>query len=66
MSVSEMESLTSSEFVAIIEFLRRYVSVDMDPFENWKFGSNKGKVFVEFSLAPRGPENAYDDVGGSP
>ncbi|MEO0437357.1 MAG: hypothetical protein AAF098_10650 [Pseudomonadota bacterium] len=60
-----MESLTSSEFEVMIELLQRYVSADMDQFENWKFESNKGRVFVEISLEPRDPDSSYDEVGGT-
>lgn len=57
-----MTPLDKEEFTLMVSLLRRYANYNMDQFENWKFDSNKGSVFISLSLKADDFEFAYDDL----
>ena len=57
-----MEKLSDSEFHQMISLLHRYMSVDMDQFENWSFDTEYGPVYAELTRIPSGSSSAYDNL----
>ncbi len=57
-----MEKLSDSEFNQMISLLHRYMSVDMDQFENWSFNTEHGPVYAELTRTPSGSTSAYDNL----
>ncbi|WP_020414909.1 hypothetical protein [Microbulbifer variabilis] len=57
-----MEKLSQEELKQMFCLIRRFADTDLDQFEHWKFDSDKGKVFIELALVPRGSEDAYIEV----
>ncbi len=57
-----MEKLSNSEFYQMIFLLHRYMSADMDQFENWSFDTEYGPVYAELTRVPSGPPSGYDNL----
>ena len=56
------KKLSDKELRQMVILLKRYASMDMDQFDLWKFDTDFGKVFVEISMKPSGPEESYTDI----
>ena len=56
------QKLSEEELCQMATLLKRYASTDMDQFDLWKFDTDFGKVFVEISMKPSGPKEAYSDI----
>jgi hypothetical protein len=61
-----MEKLTESELQQMLSLIKRFASTELDQFEHWKFDTEIGKVYLELSLRPTGPAEAYMEVGNLP
>jgi hypothetical protein len=62
--VSEPARVTEEELRSLVRLLRRYSETDMDQFENWRFATSFGDVFVQISRepAPGATRDSYSDL----
>lgn len=58
------ESLTPSEIEVLRSLLQRFTEHELDQFENWRFDTSYGPVFVAFTrkLPPGWPAEAFTPV----
>ena len=61
----EPQRLTDDELRILVRLLHRFAVADMDQFENWRFPTEYGEVYVSMSRAPIPPAvpDSYDDLG---
>lgn len=60
--MKSFEKLSDEEIRQMATLIKRYACTDMDQFDLWKFDTDFGKIFVEISMKPSGPEEAYSDI----
>lgn len=50
--MTDAQGLSDEEMLTLVSLLRRYVAHDMDQWENWRFATEYGDVFVSISRKP--------------
>ncbi len=60
--MNESQKLSESEFSEMLRLIHRFSVSEMDQWEQWKFDSEFGKVFVSITRQPSGPEEAYAEL----
>ena len=59
----DLESkLTDEEHRQMVKFLYRYANTELDQFENVKFDTKHGRVYISISRSSDGYDNAFDDI----
>lgn len=56
------KTLTEAEFAQMLKLLKRYVTSEMDQWELWTFDTHFSKIYVNISMQPSAPEEAYIDM----
>ena len=49
--LNSIEKLTDEEMIQMFKLVKRYVETEMDQFENWKFDSKYGKVYLSIAIS---------------
>lgn len=60
--MQNIDKLSKGEFSAMLAFLKRFSTTEMDQFEHWKIETEFGKVYIELARVPSGSEEAYVDL----
>ena len=57
-----MRKLKDDEYKLMFQLLLRHSETEMDQWDQWKFESKFGRVYVTVSRSPNGEDDAWDDV----
>ena len=60
--MAESAKMSEEEFALMVTLLNRYVTTEMDQWELWSFDTEFSKIYVQISMKPNGPEDAYTSV----
>lgn len=56
------QKLSKDEFREMLSLIKRYVTTEMDQWELWKFSTDFGNIYIDISMIPSRPEEAYVDL----
>lgn len=56
------KKLTDEEHKQMMRLLYRFATHELDQFENVKFDTKYGKVFITISRSSNGYDDAFDDI----
>lgn len=56
------KKLTDEEHKQMVRLLYRFATHELDQFENVKFDTKYGEVFVSISRSSNGCDDAFDDI----
>ena len=54
--------LSDAEYQHMFRLLHRYASTELDQFEDFKFDTRFGKVFISISRSAQGHDEAFSDI----